>query len=570
MYCLDIVLKFILMLPLGLDLLLKIELFFRMLTVLLGKIGASYESTGKFISPTKYSARVIAVAHECDLAVLTVDDESFWSDITPLEFGDVPHLQDAVVVVGYPTGGDNLCITSGVVSRVDVTTYSHSNFSNGESIEQFLLEYRNFPNIFYRLLCAQIDAAINPGNSGGPVFKDGKIVGIAFQGYDDAQNIGYVVPSPIIHRFLNDLEKNKHYTGFVTLGVTYQPLENKNLRDYVGIDNLKDIDLPPNITRSGILVIQSDKLRDEQYIKKMEKENTPISADSIGFRRNDVILALDGIDVADDGTVFFRSVASVNNKKFSSKKSASYVSSVCHFMKDKERVHLSHAISHKFTGDSAVATILRDHKIRNTTISLTSSNFIVPEHQWDKRPRYYIFGGLVFCPLSMEYLKDEFGKKFYERAPSTLLQPLMDIFSKQEKQEAVILSQVNAIFLDVEILQWVIKYTFDFYLQILASDLTIGYDFRNVRLLSVNGKKVNNLKHLVEMLEGGNLSATPANPSSQEVTNYSESEVSNNSRFVVFEFDHKLQVVLERQKAIEMNADILQQHAIAAPRTEEI
>ena len=32
----------------------------------------------------------------------------------------VPELQQSVVVVGFPTGGDNLCVTAGVVSRVDV------------------------------------------------------------------------------------------------------------------------------------------------------------------------------------------------------------------------------------------------------------------------------------------------------------------------------------------------------------------------------------------------------------------------------------------------------------------
>lgn len=39
----------------------------------------------------------------------------------------IPALQDGVIVLGYPRGGDNLCITSGVVSRVDVNTYAHSN-----------------------------------------------------------------------------------------------------------------------------------------------------------------------------------------------------------------------------------------------------------------------------------------------------------------------------------------------------------------------------------------------------------------------------------------------------------
>ncbi|CDJ36693.1 trypsin, putative [Eimeria mitis] len=73
-------------------------------------------------SPIKFPARVLAVAHECDLAVLTVDNDDFWADTQGLLFGE-----DGVIVLGYPRGGDNLCITSGVVSRVDVNTYAHSN-----------------------------------------------------------------------------------------------------------------------------------------------------------------------------------------------------------------------------------------------------------------------------------------------------------------------------------------------------------------------------------------------------------------------------------------------------------
>jgi hypothetical protein len=34
-------------------------------------------------------------------------------------------LQDAVTVVGYPIGGDTMSVTSGVVSRIEVTSYVH-------------------------------------------------------------------------------------------------------------------------------------------------------------------------------------------------------------------------------------------------------------------------------------------------------------------------------------------------------------------------------------------------------------------------------------------------------------
>lgn len=33
--------------------------------------------------------------------------------VVPLELGSLPHLQDAVAVVGYPIGGDTISVTSG-------------------------------------------------------------------------------------------------------------------------------------------------------------------------------------------------------------------------------------------------------------------------------------------------------------------------------------------------------------------------------------------------------------------------------------------------------------------------
>lgn len=75
-------------------------------------------------------------------------------------------------MVGYPIGGDTISVTSGVVSRIEVSSYSHGSAE---------------------LLAIQIDAAINSGNSGGPALTDdGKCAGIAFQTLveEDAENIG--------------------------------------------------------------------------------------------------------------------------------------------------------------------------------------------------------------------------------------------------------------------------------------------------------------------------------------------------------------------------------------------
>lgn len=114
----------------------------------------------------KFTARVLAIAHDCDVAILTVDDDRFWSGVTPVTFGPVPNLHDKVVVVGYPVGGEQLSVTAGVVSRIDFGKYSHSTRDH---------------------LVIQVDSAINSGNSGGPVFHNGEVVGIAFQSLDQVR-----------------------------------------------------------------------------------------------------------------------------------------------------------------------------------------------------------------------------------------------------------------------------------------------------------------------------------------------------------------------------------------------
>lgn len=55
-------------------------------------------------SDVKYVAKVLAVGAECDIALMTVDDPAFWKDVEPVCFGQLPQLQDAVTVVGYPIG----------------------------------------------------------------------------------------------------------------------------------------------------------------------------------------------------------------------------------------------------------------------------------------------------------------------------------------------------------------------------------------------------------------------------------------------------------------------------------
>ena len=129
-------------------------------------------------SSRKHVARVRHIAHDCDLALIELQDFEPFERLPYLDIGGMPTLESRVSAIGYPVGGERLSVTQGVVSRIDFSNYSHSRADSH--------------------LVIQIDAAINPGNSGGPVVQDGKVVGVAFQGNTQADNVGYIIPTPVV------------------------------------------------------------------------------------------------------------------------------------------------------------------------------------------------------------------------------------------------------------------------------------------------------------------------------------------------------------------------------------
>ncbi|GJS75590.1 protease Do-like protein 9 [Tanacetum coccineum] len=115
--------------------------------------------------------------------LLTVEGDEFWLDISHVEFRELPALQDAVTIVGYPIGGTRYLLQVGLF---------------------YILRYY-LMFMGQELLGLQIDATINSRNSGGPSFNDkGNCFEIAFQYLkdDDAENIGYVIPTPLIMHFI--------------------------------------------------------------------------------------------------------------------------------------------------------------------------------------------------------------------------------------------------------------------------------------------------------------------------------------------------------------------------------
>src|SRR5438477_382100 len=282
--------------------------------------------------PNKYPARVLFVAHDCDLALITVDSPEFFKNMVPLGLGGIPELESTVSAYGYPIGGERMSVTTGIVSRIDFQLYTHSSIDSH--------------------LAIQISAQINPGNSGGPVMQNGKVVGVAFQGYsgDVAQGVAYMIPTPVIQRFLQDI-KDGRYDKYVDLGVTYTKLLNPAQRHYLGLQDDDRGVLIPTVVSAG-----------------------PCAGK---VQPGDVLLAIDGHPVASDASVEL----------------------------EGERVEMPEVVERKFKGDKVKLDLVRDKQPASATIELsTVQPYLIQGHSYDVRPRYVLYGGLLFQPLDLELI----------------------------------------------------------------------------------------------------------------------------------------------------------------------
>lgn len=329
---------------------------------------STFTQVRKESDPRKYTAQVTAIGNDCDLAILTVNDPKFFEGITPFEFGGLPQLQDTVTVIGFPMGGDKLSITQGVVSRIEVNPYVESS---------------------KKLLAVQIDAPINPGNSGGPVIQNGKLVGVAMQIINESQNIGYMIPTPIIKHFLDDLTDGK-YNEFPVMGIEFLNTENKALRKLYQIED----------KQGGVLVTTI----------------TPYTSAEGILQEGDIILEIDRTPIGVDGTFEFRK---------------------------NERLLLSHLISMKQIGQNVEVKICRNGKVVNLEVPLKPYVGLIPPPNFFKKPPYYIYGGLVFTVLSADLLR-AWGDDWWQKAPVDFMDYLVGKgrLNAERRKEIVVLLDI--------------------------------------------------------------------------------------------------------------------------------
>jgi S1-C subfamily serine protease len=289
---------------------------------------ARFLTVEKENDPKKYIATVEHIAHDCDLALLKIQDPAFFNGTKPLALGGIPELESTVTVFGYPIGGERMSVTQGVVSRVDFRTYTHS--------------------VVDSHLTIQIDAAINPGNSGGPVLQEGKVVGVAFQGFsgDVAQNVGYMIPTPVIQHFLDDV-KDGHYDRYMDLSIGIANTLNPAMRKALGLAN------------------------DDRGVMVSSVQSAGVCAGKLFV--GDVLLAIDGHDIASDGMVEL----------------------------DGERVLMSEVAERKFRGDTVKFSVLRAKNPMDVTVKFDRAwPYTFLATAYDTQPSYVLFAGLLFQPLS--------------------------------------------------------------------------------------------------------------------------------------------------------------------------
>ncbi|WP_168442396.1 S1C family serine protease [Pontiella desulfatans] len=296
--------------------------------------------------PTPYPAHVAAIGHDCDLAILELNAPARTESVPALEFDALPALRSQVVTYGYPTGGRLLSSTAGVVSRIELQDYVHTGLDSH--------------------LTVQTDAAINPGNSGGPVIQNGKVVGVAFQGNQQLENMGFFIPVKVVEHFLTDLADGR-YDGYPEFGAYTTSLDSPAARRHAG------------------MVEGETGVRIENLLRGCGAEAV--------LRRGDIITSINGYAVANNGTVDWNGM----------------------------RLDFNVVPDQLQKGDKLPLRIIRDGKRMEVEATLSPYNPLPAKaNLYDRQPSYFVYAGLVFVPLNRETVKT-YSNDWFTDAPQELI-----------------------------------------------------------------------------------------------------------------------------------------------------
>ncbi len=183
--------------------------------------------------------------------------------------------------------------------------------------------------------------------------SENALIGVAFQGLDHADGIGYLIPSRVLLHFFQQVKRNQF--GVPTLGILTQTLDSPSMREFFG--------MPASV--SGVLVARVNECGCAK-----------------GFlKKDDVLLKVGENLIASDGTIQLRSKA--------------------------ERVSFEVIVQGQFAGDLLTVVVWRERKEETLSIPLFAEAALAPPTR-ALAPQYLVWGGLVFLTLSLPYFADAY------------------------------------------------------------------------------------------------------------------------------------------------------------------
>jgi len=324
-------------------------------------------------SAEKCAAEVEAIDYEANLALLQPTDRNFLKGFSGVLLGPALRAGDKTEVWQLERNGEMLRNQAEILSA---------------GVGRYPSDEAGFLVYGVRVSLPKRDDSYTL-----PLMKDGQLAGM-MMGYDRDSQEGTAIPVPMIEHFLKDAADGK-YEGFPTLGVSWSPLRDPNLREEV---------LAPK-SGGGLL---------------LTRVNPRGTAGRAGLREGDVLLSVDGYKLDEDGNY----------------RDPLYgPTAVGNLIRTKPTIGSPARFRISRNGKEMELTGTYDRKARDEVA--------IPTLQFDTAPRYLVAGGLVFQELTGTYLQ-EWGDKWSERAP----QRLVELFTFQHEKrpdpsrKVVFLSQV--------------------------------------------------------------------------------------------------------------------------------
>jgi S1-C subfamily serine protease len=313
-------------------------------------LNQNYVELERAESGEKTAANVQVIDYEANLALLEPADKNFLDGITPLDIASDTAVGDRLAAWQLePTGA--LIATEGLVTTIQMTRYP-------ADVGQFLT-YRISLPMQYRENSYTI-----------PLVKNNKLAGLLLR-YDPRVQLVDAIPAPIITHFLKEAD-SEHYQGFPSVGFSFFPTRDPQLRKYAG-----ETGKPGGV-----------------YVTNLEPNMPAVKA---GMQVGDIVTSVANHEIDQNGN---------------------YVDPLY------GKIEFTNLISaHQYAGDVLPFQIQREGKPMQLNVTLEhrdAKDYVSPPYALDEPPKYFVLGGLIFQELSRQYLK-EWGPNWQREAPQRLV-----------------------------------------------------------------------------------------------------------------------------------------------------